>query len=421
MLDGWLERLEARSAAHVIALGLERVRTVGQRLMPKAFPHPVITVGGTNGKGSTCAYLERMLLCGGYRVGCYTSPHLLRFNERVRLSGEPAADEWWVEALEAVEAARGELALTYFEHTTLAALWGMAREPLDAVVLEVGLGGRLDAVNVLDAEVAIITAVDLDHQQYLGADRDAIGREKAGIARSDYPVIVADPNPPVGLQQAIAEIGAKAWYLGRDFGFEREAVQWRWWAGPMGTKAGLPPPALRGQGQWHNASAAILALELLRPRLPLPQQAIREGLLTVELPGRFQVLPGRPQIVLDVAHNPHAARALSTNLLDLGFAPRSVAIFGCLADKDARGIVAPLVKRFDAWYVVPTPGARGQAAETLSPIVAAAGAKQVHTAPSVAAALEAVLRTASGDDRIVVFGSFYTVADALRWQRSHRP
>ena len=274
-LDRWLEKLEARSASHVIALGLERVQAVRERL-PATTDAVVITVAGTNGKGSTCALLEAMLRAGGYRVGCYTSPHLLRYNERVRLDGQPIGDETLLSAFEAVEAARGDVPLTYFEHGTLAAWVAFCREPLDAIILEVGMGGRLDATNVFDADAAILTGVALDHQAWLGPDREAIGREKAGIFRPGRPAIVADPVPPRSVLETAAALGAELYRLGVDFGYDGDRQQWRWWSSAAGNRGGLPYPALRGVNQLMNASAALMALTCVRDRLPLAMQAVRE-------------------------------------------------------------------------------------------------------------------------------------------------
>lgn len=318
-LAGWLQLLEQRHA-QAIQLGLERVAQVRAALGadPDAL---VITVGGTNGKGSCCAMLEAILLAEGYRVGCYTSPHLLRYNERVRVDGKDVADEALVEAFDAVEAARGDTPLTYFEHGTLAAWEVFRRQAPDVVILEVGLGGRLDAVNVFDADCALVTGIALDHMDYLGDTREAIGFEKAGIFRAGRPAVCGDPQPPASLLEHAEAIGAQLWISGRDFGFGGDRQQWGYWRyqappaqGALVKRGGLAYPALRGANQLLNAAAVMTVLDAVRDRIPVSMQAIRQGLMLVEVPGRFQVLPGRPAVVLDVAHNPQAAGVLAENL-----------------------------------------------------------------------------------------------------------
>jgi dihydrofolate synthase / folylpolyglutamate synthase len=417
-LDGWLAYLETLHAKP-IALGLDRVRAVYDRL-DISIACPVITVAGTNGKGSTCALLAAMFRAAGYRVGLYLSPHLSRYNERVRLPAGEASDAELLTAFAAVEDARvrgdgpdGATPLTYFEFGTLAALWLFARARLDALVLEVGLGGRLDAVNIIDADVAILTSVAIDHVDYLGTTRDAIGREKAGIFRRGRPAVCADPDPPPSVAVAATTVGARLLQIGRDFEFLSEGVQWRY-RGPQGERFGLPFPALRGAYQLRNASAALTAIDQLRDRLPVGAGAVREGLLAVDLPGRFQVLPGRPTVVLDVAHNPHAAHELAEGLGAMGFHPQTIAVCGMLADKDVQAVVAALKPRIDRWHVAPLPGPRGASAERLREALVAAGVdpQAVRTFDSVAQALLAAKEVAGEADRIVVFGSFLTVAAA---------
>ncbi len=296
----------------------------------------VVTVGGTNGKGSTCAMLERILLEAGYRVGCYTSPHLLRYNERVRLQGEDADDETLVASFERVESARGGTPLTYFEFGTLAALDVFVRAKVEAMVLEVGLGGRLDAVNIVDADCAIVASVDIDHQDWLGGDRESIGFEKAGIFRAGRPAIFGDLDAPARLLEHARAIGADLQVLGRDFRIEAGERQWDF-VGRRGAKHALPIPALRGRWQLRNAAAAIAALDELGERVPVSMGEIKRGLALVRLPGRLQTLPGRPAIVLDVAHNPHAARALADALGEMGFFENTFAVFAMLGDKDIGG------------------------------------------------------------------------------------
>ena len=394
-------------------MGLDRVADVRGR-MDATFGCPVFIVTGTNGKGSTCALLESMLVAAGYRTGLYTSPHLTSYNERVRIDGTPAADEALVAAFNAVEDARGDVPLTYFEHGTLAAFWLFARADLAAAVLEVGLGGRLDAVNVVDADVAIVTSVDLDHMDYLGPTREDIGREKAGIFRAGRPVVCGEPNPPAALLAHARVLGAPLSLIGRDYGFTTGEGQWDYW-GPGVRRHGLPHPALRGAIQLVNAATAITALDLLHDRLHVSAGALRTGLVSVELAGRFQVLPGRPTIVLDVAHNPHAARVFAAALGTMGFHPRTIAVFGMLADKDIGGVVAAMIPRVDRWHVATLPPPRGASAASVRDALAAAGvaSADVRTFDDVASAYRAARGEADEADRIAVFGSFLTVAAAL--------
>jgi dihydrofolate synthase / folylpolyglutamate synthase len=415
-LPAWLAYLETLHPKS-IAMGLQRVRSVLDR-MQVAIDVPVVTVTGTNGKGSTCAMLDSMLRCAGYSVALYTSPHLLRYNERVVVDGQPADDDALVEAFNEVEDARiasdPATPLTYFEFGTLAALALFSRERLDAVILEVGLGGRLDAVNLVDADVAVLTSVDLDHMDYLGATREDIGREKAGVFRPGRPAICADRDPPRSVLDYANAIGATLLLAGRDFGAVSEGMQWRYF-GPGGPRYGLPHPALRGEYQLGNAATAIAALAFLRERLAVPTSAIREGLTRVELPGRFMVLPGRPTIVLDVAHNPHAARTLASCLGSMGFHPETTAVVGMLADKDLDGVIAALRARIDRWHVASLPGPRGAPADQLRDrlIAAGVGSDSIRAFPDVERAYEAAAAAAGEADRIVVFGSFLTVAAAL--------
>lgn len=421
-LQAWLARIE-RLHHRAIDLALDRVRTVAERLDFR-FDCPVFVVGGTNGKGSTCAMLDAILRAAGYRTGLYTSPHLLRFNERVRIDGVEASDEVLIEQFKAVEAARGDTSLTYFEFTTLAALRLLARARLDALVLEIGLGGRLDAVNIVDADCAIVTSVGLDHMDYLGPTREHIGFEKAHIYRSGRPAICSDPAPPASLIDVATKLGADLWLLGRDFDYAGDRQQWAW-GGRRQRRSGLPHPALRGARQLLNASAALAALEALAERLPVSQQAVRQGLLMVEIAGRFQVLPGRPAVILDVAHNPHAAAATASNLDAMGFYPNTHAVFGMLRDKDIDGVIAEVFDRIDRWHLAPTPGERGCDAQALADRVHAQarsrkGRAAVQTYASIEEAYRGALGAASLDDRILAFGSFLTVAGAMRARESSK-
>jgi dihydrofolate synthase/folylpolyglutamate synthase len=415
-LEGWLAYLETLHP-RAIAMGLLRVGAVLAR-MGIALDVPVITVAGTNGKGSTVAMIEAILRCAGYRTGRYLSPHLARYNERVAIGGVPVDDATLVAAFHAVEDARAAVdpptPLTYFEFGTLAAFSVFSRAALDAVVLEVGLGGRLDAVNVVDPHVAVLTSVDLDHQDYLGPTREDIGREKAHVFRAGRAAVCGDPDPPASVIGHARAIGARLCRIGVDYGAVADGTQWRY-VGPGGPRYGLPMPALRGRYQLGNAATAIAALAFLRDVLPVPAGAVRDGLVRVELPGRFQVLPGRPTIVLDVAHNPHAARALAEALGEMGYHPRTTAVFGMLADKDIDGVIAAIGSRVDRWHVATLPGPRGASGDELARRLGAAGvaAAAIRAFPDVASAHRAAVDDATEADRIVVFGSFLTVAAAM--------
>ncbi len=408
--------------SRAIDLGLARVREVFDRLDIQ-LPGVKFIVGGTNGKGSTCAMLESILLAAGFRVGCYTSPHLLRFNERARIDGAAAEDAALVEQFEAVEAARGATSLTYFEFTTLAILRLFASRPLDAMVLEIGLGGRLDAVNIVDPDCAILTSIDIDHADFLGDSRERIGWEKAHIMRGGRPAVCSDPQPPQSLIDHAAEIGADLWLFGRDFNYAGDRQQWSY-GGRGQRRNSLAYPALRGANQLLNAAGVLAALETVRDRLPVSAQAVRKGFALVDIPGRFQVLAGRPTVILDVAHNPHAAAHLARNLESMGFFPRTFAVFGMLADKDIDAVIGHMKGVVDHWICCTLPGPRGSSAQDLAARLRAAGIEDVvdrkaGVESSVACAATAAegLALARGradeNDRILVFGSFLTVADAL--------
>ena len=417
-LSDWLDYCE-RLHSKAIDLGLERVRVVAQR-MDIRFSCPVITVAGTNGKGSTCAMLEAILAQAGYRTGVYTSPHLVHFEERLRLQERIVGADELVAAFERVEQARSlsepAVSLTYFEFSTLAILDIMARSNLDVAILEVGLGGRLDAVNIIDPDCAVITSIDLDHMELLGPDRESIGFEKAGIMRAGRPVVVSDPVPPQSVLDHAQKLGANLWRLGVDFNFSGDKQQWAW-AGRERRYAGLAYPALRGANQLVNASGVLAALTALRDRLPITAQAVRNGLAMVELPGRFQIVPGQPTLVLDVAHNPHSVAALAANLDAMGFFPTTHAVFGAMADKD----LAPMFQRVnpivDRWYFTDLPTARAQTGARLAEQWRALNTRKDTSALAFAdpvQALQAAVAAANPADRIVVFGSFYTVGGVLK-------
>jgi len=473
-LNDWLTHLESLHPK-TIALGLERVAQVKQRLNLRP-DFPVIIVGGTNGKGSVCALLESILHAAGYRVGCYTSPHLLDYNERVRIAKQQASDAELCASFERIEQARvgrasarlddvglkPDLQLTYFEFGTLAAMQCFIAHQVDVAILEVGLGGRLDAVNVFDADVAVVTSVDIDHVDYLGETREQIAYEKAGIFRRGRVAICADSDVPQAISSHAREIGAELWGIGREFGFRLQQGQWDFF-GQSGERHALPLPALRGAFQLHNASAALAALDALKDQLPVNMAAVRRGLAEVELTGRFQFVPGRPQLILDVAHNPHAARSLAQNLANLPPA-KTFAVFAMLKDKDMAGVVAALDAQIDVWLVAGIDAPRGATAAEMAQVLERQGVRgEVVACPSIAQALheasnragengdcdtllqssrlrdnavavEAHARSALGRNqqspdalsrtgrlrapcrecRIAAFGSFYTVAEVMR-------
>ena len=412
-LAEWLAYIE-RQHPKAIALGLDRVREVAARMQLTRPARRVITVAGTNGKGSTVAFIEAMARAAGWKVGAYTSPHLLAYNERVRIDGIDAADDALVAAFDAVEAARGEIALTYFEYGTLAALWLFQRSDLDLAVLEVGLGGRLDAVNLVDADVAVITTVDLDHQDWLGNDREAIGREKAGIARAGRPLVLGEDDPPSSVLGHAYAIGAPAIRAGCDFFFApAEAGRWEW--REIGADFDLPSPRLAAPSQMRNAATAIAALRALPETLPL--EAFARGMADADLPGRLQrfVREG-VEVVVDVAHNPQAARELHAWLREAPAASRTWAVFAALGDKDIAGIVAALGEDVDGWFLagLDDAGARGLDVDAFARRLAGSAAGAGRKSVDVGAALAAALDGAKAGDRVLVFGSFHTVAAALR-------
>jgi len=460
-LSQWLSYLEQLHPT-AIDMGLARITEVAQRLN-LTLPCVRIAVGGTNGKGSTCAMLEAIYLAAGYRVGTYTSPHLIRYNERIRVDGEQASDTDIVEQFARIDAARGDITLSYFEFSTLAAMLLFESCKVDLAILEIGLGGRLDAVNMLDADCAIITSVDLDHMQYLGSDREQIGWEKAHIFRRGRPAICSDPVPPQRLIDHAASIGADLWLFGRDFNYSGDRLQWSY-GGREQRRNSLAYPALRGANQLLNASAALAAIEALRSSLAVPQQAVRIGLSQASLPGRMQILPGVPSIVLDVAHNPHAAATLGQSLDAMPSFPVTHAVVGMYADKDVEGVVRRMASRVTHWHCASLAGERGLSAQDLAKVVhkvlaerskpsAGIAAPDTHSgtapivlpavggppaAPSSTPGVKAAPRPAqlerevqvscwpdpvtaffearklaSDNDRIVVFGSFSTVGPVL--------
>lgn len=426
-LAEWLEYIE-RQHPKSIDMGLERVREVAARMGLARPADRVVTVGGTNGKGSTVSFLEAIAREAGWRVGCYTSPHLLAYNERVRIDGRDAGDGELVAAFEAVESARGDTALTYFEYGTLAALWLFARAGLDLAVLEVGLGGRLDATNLVDADVAVITTVDLDHQDWLGADREAIGFEKAGIARAWRPLVLGDDDPPSSVLGHAYAIGASAVRIGCDFFLDPapdDAAEGRWRWREVGYQVDLPMPRLAAPAQLRNAAVAIAALRALDApeHKPIGEAAIAGGVAGAVLPARLQRFERDGVAVLvDVGHNPQAAAALAQWLAAHPVAGATRAVYAALADKDAPGVVAQLAGVVDQWYLagLEGEGVRSCDSATLRARLAGSVAAQGSLHPEVDAALQAALATSGADDRVLVFGSFHTAARALRLLQAAR-
>lgn len=412
-LPQWLEYQQGLHPA-TISLGLERVRAVALRLAPELLrPAPlVIVVAGTNGKGSAVAILRALLTAAGLRVGCYTSPHLLAYNERIVLPEGEVADATLIDCFERIEAARGDTPLTFFEFGTLAALGVFGAAGLDAVILEVGLGGRLDAVNLVDADAALITTIDLDHQDWLGPARESIGREKAGVLRAGQLAVYADARPVRSVLDTARQIGTRLCLPGRDYQFWRETPDWLLHMAD-GTLRLPWPAALQAPAQIHNLAACVALLRTLAPRWPVSNDALRQGLAQVQLRGRLQVLAQQPELVLDIAHNPQAARSLAQWLAQ---APRkrTVALLGALADKDVAGIVAPLIGSISEWVVV------GLEHETPRGLPAAELVKRLpmavdhHIAANLTAGLAHARDWAGREGRVLAFGSFYLAAAVLR-------
>ena len=411
-LDEWLSWQETLHATD-IELGLERVAAVFQQLHAEPPPFPVITVAGTNGKGSSVAMLEAILLAAGYRVGAYTSPHLLTYNERVRLDGEPVSDSSLMESFARIDAARQDTSLTYFEFATLAALDIFYRQAPDVVVLEVGLGGRLDAVNIIDADVALITSISVDHAEWLGDEREAIAIEKAGIMRAEHPVVFSGRNMPASLAERASTLRAALSVLGRDYDFQIREADWQWQAGTQPAIV-LPHPALAGNHQFDNAAGVLMVLACLAQQLPVSEQAMQQGLRAVSLAGRFQIIRDDITWVLDVAHNPDGVARLAELLAATPVAGRTLAVIGMMQDKDIPAVVKELRPEVDAWFTTSLPSPRSADANVLAEVIRSQTDEvEVVACPDVSAACEAAKAAAGDDDRILVCGSFYTVAAAL--------
>lgn len=411
-LEDWLDWL-VKQHPQEIELGLDRVGDVWERLQPTRLDCPVITVAGTNGKGSCVAMLDAILRAAGYRTGCYTSPHLLQFNERIRIAGATVSDQRICGAFEKIDRVRKQTRLTYFEFATLAALDIFADAALDVTILEVGLGGRLDAVNILAPDVALVTTVDLDHTAWLGDDRERIGIEKAGIFRAGQPAVCGDGSPPRSLLTRAEEVSAPLFLAGRDFDYRSAETGWEW-RGPGCKRTGLPHPLLQGEYQLQNAAAVLMALACLDASLSVTEAAIHQGLRAASLPGRFQVIPGEVTSILDVAHNSQAIRALASTLDRSPFAGRTRAVFGMMSDKDVGGVAKAMAGRVDAWYLAELPVERGMAVLEIASALRKAGvSRPVSCHESVAAALHRARMASSPGDCLLVFGSFLAVAEAL--------
>ncbi|WP_263063259.1 bifunctional tetrahydrofolate synthase/dihydrofolate synthase [Dickeya dadantii] len=399
-LATWLNYLE-HLHFQTIDLGLDRIQLAAERLhllqpAPRAF-----TVAGTNGKGTTCCTLESILIAAGLRVGVYSSPHLLRYTERVRIQGRELPESSHAEAFAAIEAGRNGTSLTYFEFGTLAALWLFKQAQLDVVILEVGLGGRLDATNIVDADVAVVTSIALDHTDWLGNDRESIGREKAGIFRGNRPAVVGEPDMPASIAAVAQEKGAQLFRRGSDWQFSLQDGGWRWQGGDVHYD-GLPIPTV----PLANAATALAALQA--SDITLTVDAIYQGLRQAQLPGRFQIVSEKPLLILDVAHNPHAAAYLAARLADLPHAGRVRAVIGMLADKDIPGTLAHLKPQVDVWYCAPLEGPRGADAGLL-----ATHLESCTSFPDVATAWRQAMQDAGEDDVVIVCGSFHTVAHVM--------
>lgn len=407
-LPRWLNYI-THSHPKTIDLGLERAKTVANSLQLLSFNCPIIVVGGTNGKGSCVATMEAILTEEGYSVGAYFSPHLARYNERIRIKGKMVKNHSLCEAFAAIDSAKANISLTYFEWSTLAALWLFKKATLDAIILEVGLGGRLDAVNILEPSISVITSIDYDHTEWLGDNLESIGREKAGIFRPQKPVVYGESNPPKSIDEKIAALEAPFYRQGVDFGYRIEGNQWRFWHKNT-TSNLLPIPRLILQ----NVTTALMALTLLQEKLPLSAESIIKGLKKVFLPGRFQEIAQNPTVILDVAHNPAGFRQLSEKLDKMPIAGKTYAVTGMLTDKDHKKSFAALLPLIDIWHVATLTCERGASASQLVNTLSSLGAKTAYAFESILKAYEAALNVANINDRIIVFGSFYAVTPILR-------
>jgi dihydrofolate synthase/folylpolyglutamate synthase len=417
-LDEWLPWLETLSPREIV-LGLERVQAVLEVLkLPR--PDLVINVAGTNGKGSSVAMLEAILSNAGRKTGCYTSPHVMRYNERIRIARQPADDALIIQSLERVQAARGDVPLTFFEFGTLAALVAFADAGADTLILEVGMGGRLDAVNAIEPDACLITNIALDHTAWLGSDRESIAREKAGIMRPAKPVVFGSPDCPRAIDSCASELAAHLRKADVDFSYRSEsAVTSGWtWVGRDRTLSGLARPALAGEVQLQNASAVLALLEAADLQDLLTSANINAAFGALSLDGRFQVIGSQPTFVLDVAHNPAAAKELSDSLAQLPARGQTTAIIGMFADKDVEGVVAALSATVDTWIAVTVPGSRAATATDLAQRIANVEQRSCLIINDIEEALSRVVERSAPDDLVLVTGSFYLVGPALLWLQS---
>ena len=411
-LQGWLTWQESLHPL-TIDLGLERAAQVFRALNPDGVKPPTITVAGTNGKGSCIAYLEAIYRAQGYRVGAYTSPHILKYNERIKIDGKPVSDELICEAFSRIESVRGDISLSYFEFGTLAALDIFRRSNLDIQLLEVGLGGRLDAVNIVNPDVALITSICIDHVDWLGETREAIGREKAGIFRAVTPAIVGDPEPPASLMQVAADKQARLYCLGKDFGYKKQASGWDWFAGDRQLNR-LPEPGLKGEHQFRNASSVILAIAEMAETLPVSEASIRQGLENVQLAGRFQLINDEIPVLLDVGHNPQAVRTLVDYVTEAFPGRRIHAVFSMMKDKDIAGVIEIMHPVVFDWFFAPLANPRAAMEPLMREIFAQSSASNVFFGfNGFSDAFAAAKNRSQESDLLLVFGSFFLVSDCL--------
>lgn len=408
-LEQWLE-WQANLHSHAIDLGLDRVAKVWKRL-GRRLNVPVITIAGTNGKGSGVAMLEAIYQAAGYQVGSYTSPHLFAYNERIKINQQPVSDEEIVGAFEAIEQSRGEVPLTYFEYGTLAALVVFASRSLNVVILEVGLGGRLDAVNIIDADVSLITSIGLDHQDWLGDSIEEIAREKAGILRSGHASVYGSSNMPASIGDVATNLGSTLYRLGEEFRIERQENAWSFHSGDI-VRSGLPFPRLRGEHQLNNAASVLMVLQLLNGELPVDQRAIREGLLSAKNPGRFEVVAeNNVTWIYDVAHNPHAVEMLKQNIEGFPANGKRYALLAMLKDKDAEGVYEIIRPEIDCWVIAGLDVDRGLSVDQWEKMswLEPESRNFFGSVPNAIDWLESRLLPG---DLVLVLGSFYTVSQA---------
>jgi len=411
-LKGWLDWQESLHPL-AIDLGLERAAQVFKALNPNAIKPPTITVAGTNGKGSCIAYLETIYKTEGYRVGAYSSPHILKYNERIKIDGEPVSDELICDAFARIESVRGNTSLSYFEFGTLAALDIFWRSDVDIQLLEVGLGGRLDAVNIVTPDVSLISSIGIDHVSFLGNTREAIGREKAGIFRTKTPAIISDPNPPQSLLLSATDKGANIFCINKDYGYKRQTATWNWFAGDQQINQ-LPEPGLKGEHQYRNASAAILAVQMLAENLPVSNSSFRNGLKNTHLLGRFQLINDKIPILLDVGHNVEAVRTL-VEYINMTFPGKRIhAIFSMLKDKDIAGVIEIMNPVIYDWFFAPLANPRATSENNMREIFSNIGVTRVSFGfTGFTDAFNAAKHQSLDNDLLLVFGSFFLVSDCL--------